>query len=153
MFSVLGMELFGGQGANTCVNFQGFSDAELSTFNNGQIGMAPLNFGVLGVGGDPWAVRKCGGDYSCPTGFTCMAVGRTKGDNTAGMITHQVGRPHFQLLVGVTVAVRRRTHLPTCAYLPIHLPTCLPACLPACLPSCLPACLPTYRRLLPGCWG
>jgi hypothetical protein len=42
------MELFGGQGANTCVNLQGFSDSELSTFNNGQIGMAPLEFEVLG---------------------------------------------------------------------------------------------------------
>ena len=48
VFSVLGMELFGGQGANTCIDLREFGDEELGTFNNGQIGMAPLEFGILG---------------------------------------------------------------------------------------------------------
>merc|ERR1719181_1995639 len=62
VFSVVGMELFKGFGSNRCI-----ADAD------GDWTVLPDSMT------NPIEERRCGGDYSCPTGYTCMVAGLKDG--------------------------------------------------------------------------
>lgn len=88
VFSVLGMELFQGQGGNLCLDVRNVDVTK------------PIGAGNMWIPHEDG--RNCGGDYQCPSPYSCMAVGRTRDVPTADNPNGKAIIQHVNMNNGIT---------------------------------------------------
>jgi hypothetical protein len=112
VFSVLGMELFQGQGGYRCLDMTNYDSTKPESFVVMPLDLLNPDTGKIFTGIED---RHCGGDFECPAPYTCMAVGRTRASSPGqAIIKHQnmnngitgydnIGQAFLTVFVAVTL--------------------------------------------------